>query len=298
MGQSSAKPFGYGTPGVIYSEDWKAPEVEDFSAWKGTLFHVRPDQLPNVMKKSIDNDDPAKKPGPEEIPYTFWERIGAVPLSAARLRPRQYYHPVTDFTKFSYDQMSPEEVELRSRWMARMWEFGWQYPLILWSAGTAFCIPLPFKIRLPATVVVGISVVMLEFHRVYVNASKEKEMLDDFLFAKEIWYIKNVETKEFGLDTLPPGVSGIQAVQERWAEEERLASLDATAVRGGLSGGKSVAPTFQGQGLEDAYGRTKDNQGSGGIHMGDIGIPRPGQQQGQRGLMRINEEKRLPNIPL
>jgi hypothetical protein len=308
MGQGQGK---LQMPGVVYSEDWTPPDPSVFAGWRGAMYHMKLDKLPKGLAEHVDVERAVNKPGPEAEPYTFWERIGAVPISMARVRPRQYYHPVTNFATFDYDEQSPEEVELRARWLARMFDYGWTYPATMFCIGSAASIPLPFRIRLPMMAAVGITVVFAEFQRVYANAAKEKEMLDDFLMAKEIWYIKNVETKEFGLDTLPVGMTGLEAIHKRQEEEAVWEDIQNTMVRDGMVAkasqerrdraagmqpimGQSL-PGFRGPGLEGPDGKPVQE----GYYAGEVGVKRPGQViQPRWSLLGVKTDKRIPDVPI
>lgn len=141
----------------------------------------------------------------EDTPYTIWERVGLAPIHLSRLRPRQFYMPVTDFSKFNYDESSPEEKELRARWLAQLNMFDMMVPASVLMAGMILSFPFHTFIRLPIFISSGISGCMIEMSRCYISALQERQDLDDFIFAKEIWYIKNDEVYEMGLPTLPRG---------------------------------------------------------------------------------------------
>jgi hypothetical protein len=303
-------------PGVVYSEDWIPPEPGQFAGWKGQMYHVRKDTLPQGMRENLDIKRVVDVAGPEAEPYTFWERIGAVPISMSRIRPRQYYHPHTDFSKYDYDDQPPEEVELRAQWMARMFEFSWTYPMTMFCVGGAMAIPLPFRIRLPTMAGLAITVMFVEFQRVYANSAREKEMLDDFLVATEIWYIKNVETKEFGLDTLPLGMTGLDAIKKRSEEEMEWSAVQDAMVREGMlmkaeerkrdeaalrNFDPNKAPAFRGPGLESADGRqlSAGLTADGSYYAGEPGVKRPGQiLQPRSTRLGIKTDSRIPDLPV
>ena len=312
MGGKASKPDDI--PGVIYSENWQPPDADAYATWRGAMYHVRPETMPKPMVHFLDVDAEVRKEGPETAPYTFWERIGAVPVSAARLRPRQYYYPTTDFSKFTYDDQSPEEVLLRAKWIARMYEFGWTYPATVFTASSAMCVPLPFRIRLPAMVACAITAVALEMQRVYALAAKEKEHLDDFLFAKEVWYIKNVEARELGVELLPVGVTAMDGLQSRMEEERAEDLVQASMIRDGMlatyrspppPGLDSLSrppphmmPPQQGKagagGGPDGTSFSPDQ----GFYAGIPGQKRPGQIVTPRpSLLGMNQTNRMPDLP-
>ena len=145
------------------------------------------------------------QPSPEDSPYTIWERLGLVPIHLSRLRPRQYYMPTTDFSKYEYDEGSSEEHELRARWLSKLYMFDMMVPGSVLAFGMIVSFPFHTFIRLPLFLSAGISGCMIEISRCYVLAMQERQDLDDFLLAKEIWYIKNEEVYELGLPTIPRG---------------------------------------------------------------------------------------------
>ena len=191
-------------PGVVYSEDWKPPETE-YHGWRGSMQHVVEESVPDIIRGSLEHSAKTSKPSPDEVPYTFWEKIGVFPIHVDRLRPRQYYIPTTDFRYYDYDEMSPEERELKERWMARLFDYNWQVPTFFFSTVAAASAALPTKARMPLIMFAAIGGSMAEGYRVVWNASVEREVLDDFIVAKEIWYIKNVETPQYEYCTFEPG---------------------------------------------------------------------------------------------
>lgn len=194
-------------PGIVYSEDMhdvneKLAELKE-RRWQGNLQHVRMDNVPDLF---VEYAGVAKaKPGPEEEPYTLWERAGLVPVHASRVRERQYYYPVTDFGMYDYDDISPEEKELTARWMARVMEFNGAVPAGILCATGCVVLPLHTRFRMPLLVAAGALGVAVEVTRSYMAASKQRQDLDDFILAKEIWYIKNVETYQLGIPRIPRG---------------------------------------------------------------------------------------------
>lgn len=196
-----------GVPGVVYSEDIDIDrELEKFESkrWLGELRNVRKETAPEGF---LTLGDVAKetKVGPEVEPYTFWERVGLVPVHPSRVRARQYYHPVTDFGLFDYDELSPEEKELTVKWMARVMEFNGAIPGGILCAAGCLVLPLPTHFRMPLLVAAGITGVAVEVTRSYMAAFRQRQDLDDFILAKEIWYIKNVETYQLGIPRIPRG---------------------------------------------------------------------------------------------
>ena len=293
-------------PGVVYSEDWTPPAERDFQGWRGAMYHVSPEKLPQRMQETLDVKKEVSRAGPEDSPYTFWERIGATPIAAARIRPRQYYMPTTDFRQYSYDDQSPEEVKLRAAWMARMYDFGWSYPATVFCICSAMCVPLPFRVRLPMMASVSITVVFLEFQRVYTNAAREKEELDDFLVAKEIWYIKNVEVRELGIETLPHGMTGMQAIQQRQDEVDDMNAAHVRVMQEGMmmtpaaaAAAAAAAARAQAQDGKPVPGLHSGPTEDGKLYMGEPGELRSGQKNIQRySMIRVNRDKFMPDVPL
>lgn len=179
-------------------------EKGDKEPWMGSLASLISHTMPERFKKAFDQRKPENAaPTPEEKPYTFWERTGAMPVAISRLRARQYYHPYTDFRNFTYDEASPEEQDLRAKWLARMFDVSWHWPLIYFTTSFTCCLPLPPVYRTPGVVCCALTAIFLEGMRVYINAGHEREDLDDYIVAKEFWYIKNVEALELGLVAKP-----------------------------------------------------------------------------------------------
>ena len=167
--------------------------------YTGSLQHAFVDTLsPNVLAAMT-----AVKPSVSERPYTAWEKLGILPIHVSRLQPRQYYYPYTDFSKYEYDVQSPEEKFLRARWGAKLFNMNLGLPLKIqfWFAVVAAVMPSN-RFRLLMLGLGGVAAVHLEAARVALDALPEREALDDFLVAKEIWFIKNVETREFNINTL------------------------------------------------------------------------------------------------
>ncbi|ESL11200.1 hypothetical protein TRSC58_01057 [Trypanosoma rangeli SC58] len=194
-------------PGVVYSDEIDAAsqlqKQREASAWRGNLRNVRLDTAPALLLRKSGADQ--LLPGPEKDPYTFWERIGVVPVHPSRVRPRQYYHPITDFGLYDYDEVPPEERDLTAGWMAKVLEFNGAVPLGIVCAAGCVVLPLHTVYRMPLLVAAGASGVMVEITRAYMSAAKERQDLDDFILAKEIWYIKNVETYQLGIPRIPKG---------------------------------------------------------------------------------------------
>lgn len=192
--------------GVVYSDDFELDEIKKNieKKWVGGLHNVNLYTAPPLLYNSV-NQINKLQPGPEKSPYTFWERIGLVPVHSSRIRPRQYYHPVTDFGLYSYDEVSPEEKELTAKWMAKVMEFNGAIPAGILCAAGCFVLPLHTVYRMPLLVAAGITGVAVEVTRGYIGASEQRQDLDDFILAKEIWYIKNMETYQLGLPRLSFG---------------------------------------------------------------------------------------------
>ncbi|PBJ71451.1 hypothetical protein BCY84_16793 [Trypanosoma cruzi cruzi] len=196
-----------GVPGVVYSDEIDAAsqlrDQREASTWRGNLRNVRVETAPALLLRTSGGDQVL--PGPEEDPYTFWERIGFVPVHPSRVRPRQYYHPITDFGLYDYDEVSPEEKELTAAWMAKVLEFNGAVPLGILCAAGCIVLPLHTVYRMPLLVAAGATGVMVEITRSYMSAARERQDLDDFILAKEIWYIKNVEAYQLGIPFIPKG---------------------------------------------------------------------------------------------
>ncbi|KAG5508599.1 hypothetical protein GH5_06851 [Leishmania sp. Ghana 2012 LV757] len=194
-------------PGVVYSDQMQNIkedlERQQNIQWAGNLRNVRLDSAPDLIVRTSSSS--AAPPGPEEQPYTFWERVGLVPVHPARVRARQYYHPITDFALYDYDELSPEEKELTAKWMARVMEFNGATPAGILCAAGCLVLPLHTIYRMPLLIAAGITGVAVEVTRAYMAASQQRQDLDDFLLAKEIWYIKNIETYQLGIPRIPRG---------------------------------------------------------------------------------------------
>ncbi|RNF02681.1 hypothetical protein TraAM80_06203 [Trypanosoma rangeli] len=172
-------------------------------AWRGNLRNVRLDTTPALLlRKSGANQ---LLLGPEEDLYTFWERIGVVPMHPSRVQPRQYYHPITDFGLYDYDEVPPEERNLTAGWMAKVLEFNGAVPLGVVCATGCVVLPLHTVYRMPLLVAAGSTAVMVVITQAYMSAAKERQDLDDFILSKEIWYIKNVEAYQLGIPRIPKG---------------------------------------------------------------------------------------------
>lgn len=194
-------------PGVIYSDDLDVDaELQRFEGlqWLGELRNVWKETVPDELL-ALSDPSRAAKAGPEVEPYTFWERVGFVPVHPSRVRARQYYHPITDFGLYDYDEVSPEEKELTARWMARVMEFNGAIPAGVLCAAGCVVLPMATHFRMPLLVAAGITGVAVEVTRSYMAAFAQRQDLDDFLLAKEIWYIKNVETYQLGIPRIPRG---------------------------------------------------------------------------------------------
>ncbi|ORC87712.1 uncharacterized protein TM35_000201210 [Trypanosoma theileri] len=201
-------------PGVVYSEELRVsqregirnaeiPQTAESTAWRGGLRNVRMSTAPALLLRSAASA--ADVEGPATVPYTFAERVGIVPVHPARVRPRPYYHPTTDFGLYDYDEISPEEKALTARWMAKVFEFNSAVPLGVLCATGCIVLPLHSVYRMPLLVAAGATGVVAEITRAYMSAAPERQDLDDFILAKEIWYIKNVETYQLDIPRIPKG---------------------------------------------------------------------------------------------
>jgi hypothetical protein len=202
MGARSSK---VDIPGVVYSEDYKPETLADYKEYTGGMQHLVEESVPDLLRGALERKSSMAAPAPEMVPYTLGERLGFIAIRPERLRPRQYYIPTTDFRYYDYDEMSPEERELKERFMARMFDMNWGLPSVFFGVTAAFSAMLPMTIRLPILMFGGVFGTFLEAYRTYHNAAVERENLDDFIVAKEIWYIKNVETPQFEYSTYVPG---------------------------------------------------------------------------------------------
>lgn len=193
-------------PGVVYSDEIKLDDVKKTveKPWAGGLHNININTAPPLLRNPI-NQINNLQPGPEKNPYTFWERVGLVPVHPSRIRPRQFYHPITDFGLYSYDEISPEEKELTAKWMAKVMEFNGAIPAGILCAAGCLVLPLHTVYRMPLLVAAGITGVAVEVSRGYIGASEQRQDLDDFILAKEIWYIKNMETYQLGIPRMQVG---------------------------------------------------------------------------------------------
>lgn len=194
------------TPGVVYSEELREDDIKKGieKPWAGGLQNINLATAPPLLSSPI-NQINSVMPGPEKNPYTFWERVGLVPVHPSRIRPRQYYHPITDFGLYTYDEISPEEKELTAKWMAKVMEFNGAIPAGILCAAGCIVLPLHTVYRMPLLVAAAITGVAVEVSRGYIGASEQRQDLDDFILAKEIWYIKNLETYQLGIPRIPIG---------------------------------------------------------------------------------------------
>lgn len=190
--------------GVVYSDDINVKAEMDRLAllpWQGSTQNLRTESISDVLRRNQSRSDQ----GPEEVPFSFWERIGIVPVHPSRVRPRQFYHPITDFALHDYDECSPEEKELLSKWMARATEFDTTMPLGILCASSMIVLPFHTMYRMPLLIGIGFTSVMAEIIKSYMAAFQQRQDLDDFILAKEIWYIKNIETYQLQLPRIPRG---------------------------------------------------------------------------------------------
>eukprot|EP00796_Vickermania_ingenoplastis_P011115 gene11115-7741_t len=193
-------------PGVVYSEKIRPEDLSEDrqEEWAGVFCNVNLATAPPLLHHSMNIINEAR-PGPEKEPYTFWERAGLVPVHPSRIRPRQFYHPITDFSLYNYDEISPEEKELTAKWMAKVMEFNGAIPAGILCAAGCIVLPLHTVYRMPLLVAAGITGVAVELTRSYMGASEQRQDLDDFILTKELWYIKNVETYQLGVPRIPIG---------------------------------------------------------------------------------------------
>ncbi|CAD2221608.1 hypothetical protein AGDE_06545 [Angomonas deanei] len=89
--------------------------------------------------------------------------------------------------------------------MAQVMEFNGAIPAGVLCVAACVVLPLHTVYRMPLLVAAGLTGVAVEVTRSYMAASKERQDLDDFILAKEIWYIKNVETYQVGIPRMPRG---------------------------------------------------------------------------------------------
>lgn len=194
----------YTIPGVVSSDAISPHDLSEslVKEWTGDFRHINLATAPPLLYASINQANEAKL-GPEMEPYTFWERVGLIPVHPSRIRPRQYYHPITDFALYDYDEISPEEKELTAKWMAKVMEFNGAIPAGILCAAACLVLPLHTVYRMPLLVGAGIMGVATEVTRSYMGASDLRQDLDDFILSKEIWYIKNIETYRLGVPRTP-----------------------------------------------------------------------------------------------
>ena len=205
-------------PGVVYYNSRSDVQVTE-RKFEGFLHNIRLDTAPRQLIEASRPE--ATRPGPEEEPYTWMERIGLMPVHPSRVRGRQFYHPTTDFAMYDYDELAPEEKELTAQWMSKCLEFNMAVPAFVLFLSAMVVLPLHTRFRLPLLVACASTGVFIEGARSYLAASRERQDLDDYVLAKEIWYIKNVETYQLGL---PRMKVGSEAQFHTFAE--RLASFD------------------------------------------------------------------------
>lgn len=204
-------------PGVVYYTERSDVKVEE-RKYQGFLFNIRLDTAPRQLVES--SGPTGAKPGPEEVPYTWAERIGIVPIHPSRVRARQFYHPTTNFSLYDYDDISPEEKELTAKWMSRALEYNMAIPTLFMCVSGILCVPLQQKFRMPLLMAFAATGVIGEALRANIAASKERQDLDDFQLTKEIWYIKNVETYQLGL---PRMKRGTEHEFHTWVEKNEAA---------------------------------------------------------------------------
>lgn len=191
-------------PGVVYSEDMEIEELMKETKWTLNVPNIDLSFNPQLRDRLAAINKP--RPGPEKVPYTFWERMGLAPVHPSRLRPRQYYLPITDFSLYDYDEISPEEKELTARWLSRVFEFNAGTPMGILCGAGCLVLPLHTVYRMPILIGVAVGAVAMEITRSYLAAAEQRQDLDDFIMAKEIWYIKNVETYQLGIPRMPRGM--------------------------------------------------------------------------------------------
>lgn len=189
-------------PGVVYYNSRSDVKVEE-RKYEGFLQNIKLDSAP---KQLIEGGHPTNvRPGPEEEPYTWLERMGLVPIHPSRVRARQFYHPITDFALYDYDELSPEEKNLTAEWISKVFEFNMAVPTMFVMLGAMVVLPLHSRFRAPMLVAVGATGVFVEGARAYMGAARERQNLDDFIMSKEIWHIKNIETYQLGLPRMQRG---------------------------------------------------------------------------------------------
>lgn len=196
-------------PGVLRSEDYTPPAPGDGPVWRGSLTHIITDNMKPETVQRIKDMDTCGAETLDERPYTFAERTGMIPVHPTRLQPREYYYPTTDFSAFDYDDASPEEKLLRKKWLTRLFEWKTRVPT-MFTMGSILTGMMLNRFRY-AVIMGGIVIGMqVEFARLFMRAMPERQDLDDFILAKELWYIKNVEVEKMGFPVLGPGEEFIQ----------------------------------------------------------------------------------------
>lgn len=204
--------FGFGRvkmPGVVYSEDWTPPESLTRDVQLFANYNI--DNISHETRKLVSR----KIATPEEEPYSWWERVGLFPIHPTRLRPRQYYYPVTDFRNFDYDDMSPEEQILKAKWLAALYEYDSMPGMMALFGLSCPSVFLPMQVRVVYITCVAFSCAFWTAVKTYVDALPERQDLDDFILAKEIYYIKNVEAPTLVLD-YPETPEQLRAEQARF----------------------------------------------------------------------------------
>ena len=244
MGQGGSKRVD--VPGVVYSDKWEVPT--DFLPKKDTassanhaLFNRLPKAAERINAYGEKLAGPRVTAGPEVEPYSFWERIGGIPLTSSRFRPRQFYHPSTDFRMYTYDQMSPEERRLKAEWIARIMNPDWMQATMIYVTLSLPSVLLPAKYRMGYAMAASTTTFFAEAVIQWMDAAAERQNLDDFLVAKECWYIKNVETAQLKLVTMDPTLSNDQMSTKRALDKAEALEMQLAALEAG--GMKNVEPT-------------------------------------------------------
>ena len=192
-------------PGVVYSEDWIDPHAQK-KDYTGSLRNLggNSEFEKNWAKMAHGKHEYLPKP-PEEEPYTKLEQAGFIGVHPSRSTPRQFYMPTTDFAMYEYDEISPEEQELMTKWTAKMINNNpfWVLSALSFSGIVTCRAPIPVRMTMIlGTVAVG---TIADIVRVYTLAAVEREQLDDFILAKEVWYMKNVEAYQLRLPLMARG---------------------------------------------------------------------------------------------
>ena len=268
MGQSGSKKVVM--PGVVYSEDWSMPDrflPQTHDSSNHALFQRLPKAAERLSRYSEQIAGPRVTAGPEVEPYTWWERIGGVPLTASRFRPRQFYHPTTDFRKYTYDEMGPEERRLKAEWISRIINPNWVQATMIWVTLSLPAVVLPARYRMPYAIATANSTFFIEAIIQWMDAAVERQNLDDFLVAKEVWYIKNVETAQLKIVTMDPKLTNDQmstkrALDKAEALEMQLAALETTGMRSVGPSEEELEKIMRGVPLDEA-GREAWNKGQG-----------------------------------